>query len=73
MRAIFLFAVTLLPACTTTANQQPLNTWVGIDEVELVRRWGAPSQVHEKGASKVVLYPNAQLSVPSPQPGESTQ
>ena len=51
------FATVLLSACATTAGYEKLlNSWVGVQEVDLVRSWGPPMQAYEAGGRKFILY-----------------
>lgn len=46
-----------LSACATTAGyEKVLNSWVGSQELDLVRSWGPPAQAYEAGGSKFLLY-----------------
>jgi len=50
-------AAAFLCACATTANYEKLlSAWVGAEEVDLVRQWGAPSRTYEAGGSKFLTY-----------------
>jgi len=51
-----LFSV-LLGACATTAGyEKQLATWVGKNEVELVRGWGPPNQSYEVSGRRFLVY-----------------
>lgn len=55
----YLLAViaTLLTACATTAGfEKVLNSWVGTQEIDLVRYWGPPVQAYEAGGRKFIVY-----------------
>ena len=63
MRAIltvFALPLLLVSGCTpsrTTANYEAiLETYVGFQEVELVRKWGTPSRVHKVDGSRFLTY-----------------
>lgn len=46
-----------LSACATTAGyEKVLNSWVGSQELELVRSWGPPVQAYEAGGRKFIMY-----------------
>lgn len=50
-------AVVALTACATTAGYEKLvNSWVGAQEIDLVRSWGAPVQTYEAGGRKFIVY-----------------
>src|SRR5713226_7901331 len=54
---IFALSVVTLVGCATTANyERILDSWVGNDEVQLVRQWGPPQQVYESGSRKFLTY-----------------
>ena len=49
--------VAILSACATTANyEEILNSWVGAEEVDLIRKWGPPQQSYETGGRKFLAY-----------------
>ena len=55
----YLLAViaTLLTACATTAGfEKVLNSWVGMQEIDLVRSWGPPVQAYEAEGRKFIVY-----------------
>ena len=46
-----------LSGCATTAGYEKLlNSWVGAQEVDLIRSWGPPVQAYEAGGRKFVAY-----------------
>ncbi|MDO8888641.1 MAG: hypothetical protein Q7V16_08660 [Hydrogenophaga sp.] len=46
-----------LSACATTAGyEKVLNSWMGSQELELVRSWGPPAQAYEAGGRKFIMY-----------------
>ncbi len=46
-----------LSACATTAGyEKVLNSWVGSQEIDLVRSWGPPAQSYETGRRKFIAY-----------------
>ena len=56
-RYLFIFIVITLSACATTAGyEKVLNSWVGAQEIDLVRRWGPPVQSYETGGRKFIVY-----------------
>ncbi len=61
LRIAFLVAATLLlSACATEAKYgKKLDTWVGSNEIDLVRAWGPPQQSYESGGSKFLTYSNS--------------
>lgn len=49
----------MLASCATTAKYEKiLNSWVGDDELNLVRSWGPPQQAYEAGGHKFIVYSN---------------
>ena len=69
-----LFAI-LLSACATTAGYEKiLNSWVGADEVSLVRQWGPPMRSYEAGGIRFLTYAEVRnVYIPGTQPTYSTQ
>ena len=56
-RYLAIFAVFALSGCATTAGyEKVLNSWVGAQEIDLVRSWGPPVQVYEAGGRKFTVY-----------------
>jgi hypothetical protein len=50
-----------LSGCATTANyEKMLSSWVGASELDLVRRWGPPTQSYETGGRKFLIYSSSQ-------------
>jgi hypothetical protein len=41
---------------TRAGYERMLDSWVGVQEVDLVRNWGAPDQVHEAGGHRFIGY-----------------
>jgi hypothetical protein len=58
MKRLSLLVVALmLSACATEAKyQQNLQSWVGQDELSLVRSWGPPARTYEVGGHKFFEY-----------------
>ena len=56
--AVLLAVVVLaLAGCATTANyEKMLNGWVGAEEIDLMRKWGAPDKTYETGGTKFLTY-----------------
>ena len=53
---ITLFAL-ITTACATTANYEKiLSSWVGANEIDLVRSWGAPDNQYESSGTKFLTY-----------------
>lgn len=51
----------ILSACATTANYEKiLQSWVGSEEIDLIRKWGPPQQSYETGGSKFLVYSSRQ-------------
>jgi hypothetical protein len=66
-------AAIVLAACATTSKyEQMLQSFVGAEEVDLIRQWGPPQQVYESGGSKFLAYNRqAQVFLPGT-PGTAT-
>ena len=73
--------ITLIPAmalliagCATTANYEKiLQSWIGMPEIDLVRKWGPPSSVYENGGIRFITYEqSAQGYVPGTAPSYQT-
>lgn len=63
LRRLTVIGLVALSACATTAGyEKMLNSWVGAQEIELVRRWGPPQQSYEAGGRKFIVY-SAQRNV----------
>lgn len=58
MRYFFLLVFAVLTAgCATTAGyEKVLNSWVGRQEIELVRAWGSPLRTYEAGGRKFIAF-----------------
>ena len=58
MNRILVTVLTLLLAgCATTAGYEKLlDSWVGAEEVDLVRSWGPPQRAYETGGRKFLAY-----------------
>ena len=53
---ITLFAL-ISTACATTANYEKiLSSWVGANEIDLIRSWGAPDNQYESSGTKFLTY-----------------
>ncbi|KAF1042229.1 MAG: hypothetical protein GAK35_02843 [Herbaspirillum frisingense] len=63
-----------LSACATTAGyEKRLNTWVGANEIDLVRQWGPPAQSYESGDRKFLTYANQRnVFIPGSSPSYQT-
>ena len=56
-RYILAAAMLALTSCATRAGfEKVLNSWVGDEEINLVRRWGPPAQSYEAGGHKFIVY-----------------
>ncbi len=56
-RRLSICITALLTACATTAGyEKVLNSWVGAQELDLVRSWGPPAQAYEAGGRKFIVY-----------------
>jgi hypothetical protein len=63
-----------LMGCATTEKYEALlQTWIGSEEIDLVRSWGPPDQVYEVQDRKFIVY-HSQRSVyiPGTSPSYST-
>lgn len=50
------FAAVLASCATTAGYEKLLNSWVGAQEIDLVRSWGPPIQSYETGGRKFIVY-----------------
>ena len=56
-KIVFSALFLLLAGCATEQNyKNMLNTWLGIDEIDLIRKWGPPANSYEVGSSKFIIY-----------------
>ncbi|WP_223433293.1 hypothetical protein [Pseudomonas sp. GL-B-26] len=64
----------MLSACATTAKYEKiLDTWVGEDELNLVRKWGPPQQSYETSGHRFLVYSNVRnVFVPGQAPTYQT-
>lgn len=75
MKAIVLGVVLLaLCGCATTKKyEKVLNSWVGADELSLVRQWGPPQHIYEFGGSRFLTYASGRdMYVPGAAPSYRT-
>lgn len=57
LRCFAIICLLALSACATTAGfEKVLNSWVGAQEIDLVRSWGPPVQAYEAGGRKFIVY-----------------
>jgi len=57
MYALLLPLLLLVNGCATTENyEKVLQTWIGENEINLIRSWGAPVQSYEAGGVKFLVY-----------------
>lgn len=58
MKRHVIAAIAVLAAsCATTAGyEKMLSSFVGLEEIELVRRWGPPLQTYETGGRRFLSY-----------------
>lgn len=62
-RRLIVIGLVALSGCATTAGyEKMLDSWVGAQEIDLVRRWGPPQQSYEAGGRKFIAY-SAQRNV----------
>lgn len=63
-----------LGGCATTAKyEKVLNSWIGADELSLVRKWGPPQQTYESGGRKFLTYVSGRnVYVPGTAPSYTT-
>jgi hypothetical protein len=53
-----------LAGCATTANyEKMLNSWIGVQEIELVRSWGPPANSYSVGSNKFLVYNSSRSMV----------
>lgn len=73
-RFLLLFLVVFLASCATTAGYEKLlNSWIGAQEIDLVRSWGPPIQSYETGGHKFIVYAsNRNVYVPGTAPSYQT-
>ncbi|MCG2739186.1 MAG: hypothetical protein L6300_02980 [Syntrophaceae bacterium] len=56
-RYLLIALATVLASCATTAGyEKVLKSWVGAQEIDLVRSWGPPIQSYEAGGRKFIVY-----------------
>lgn len=71
--AIPIFMIGLVACATTAKYEAVLNTWVGAEETNLVRKWGPPQQVYETGDVKFLTYTSSRkIYVPGSAPSYNT-
>jgi hypothetical protein len=52
-----IFLGMLIVGCATTANYEKiLSSWVGANEIDLIRSWGAPDNQYESSGTKFLTY-----------------
>ena len=58
MRRLIIILISLLVAscATTEAYEKILNSWIGAEEIRLVRGWGPPLQTYETGGVRFLSY-----------------
>lgn len=57
LRCLFIAIVLATVGCATKANYEKiLDSYVGMEEINLVRNWGVPSQSYEVGGRKFIVY-----------------
>lgn len=75
MKDLFWLVVALiLCGCATTANYEKiLNSWMGDEEVNLIRKWGPPYQTYESSGRKFLVYGSrSNMYVPGVAPSYQT-
>lgn len=56
-RYLLAVATVLVAACATKEGfEKILNSWVGAQEIDLVRSWGPPVRAYEAGGRKFISY-----------------
>jgi len=56
-RCLLIVLANVLASCATTAGYEKLlSSWVGAQEIDLVRSWGPPIQSYETGGRKFIVY-----------------
>lgn len=54
---LIVIAAVALTACATMAGYEKiLNSWIGAQEIDLVRSWGPPIRSYETGGRKFIVY-----------------
>jgi len=66
-------ALTLVGCATTAGYEKILNSWIGADELKLVRSWGPPQQTYESQGRKFLTYASSRnVYVPGMAPSYTT-
>ena len=69
-RLALMAIVALLASCATTAGyERILNSWVGREEIDLVRSWGPPLQAYETAGRKFLSYSSEKMVYRAASPG----
>lgn len=56
-KLLVIFLGFFIVGCATTANyEKVLSSWVGANEIDLVRAWGAPDNQYETSGTKFLTY-----------------
>jgi hypothetical protein len=56
-KLLIIFLGIVIVGCATTANYEKiLSSWVGANELDLVRAWGAPDNQYETSGTKFLTY-----------------
>ncbi len=57
MKRLLIVLTLTLAGCATTENYKAiLDTWVGAEEIDLVRSWGAPDQAYDSSGVRFLTY-----------------
>ncbi len=69
-RLAWMALAVLLASCATTAGYEKiLNSWVGREEIDLVRTWGPPLQTYETAGRKFLSYSSEKMVYRPASPG----
>lgn len=56
-RCLLTLLLAVLAGCASTEGYEKLlNSWIGAQEIDLVRKWGPPIQTYETAGRKFVVY-----------------
>ena len=56
--SVLLLSLVLAGCATEGKYQTVLNSWMGSDELDLIRSWGPPQQAYETDGHKFLVYSN---------------
>jgi len=56
-RCLVIALLSMLAACAAGVGYtEVIDSWIGKPESDLLRSWGSPTQVHDVGARRVIVY-----------------